>query len=55
MGAVAIEGDKVFNQVTSCIKSDAGIHYPLCNQHFICNSCIEFVDRYCIFSALVII
>lgn len=55
MDSVAIEDDKIFNQVTSCTKSDVGIHYPLCNQHFICDSCIEFVARYCIFSALVVI
>lgn len=55
MDAVAVESDKIFNQVTSCTKSDAGIHYALCNQHFICYSCIEFVVRNCIFSALVII
>lgn len=55
MNAVAIEIDKIFNQLTSCTKSEVEIHYPLWNQHFICDSFIEFVVRNCIFSALVII
>lgn len=54
MAAMAIEVDKIFNQVANCTKYGVGIHYPLGNQHFICNSCIEFVVRNCIFSALVI-
>lgn len=54
MDVMAIEGDKIFNQVTSCTKSGVGIHYLLSNHHFISDSSLELV-RNCIFSALVII
>lgn len=55
ISAVMIEGDKIFARVTSCTQSDVGIYYPLYNQHFIHNSCIEFVVRNCVRSVLMII